>query len=86
MTLIGETNSSDNPTQEDLMQWASDYGLTHPVVADPGFSEYVNYLWADPGFTGNFGLPNMVLLSPGLQVEYSNSSFGTAEIEALLAQ
>jgi len=83
MTLIGETNSGD-PSQEDLMEWANDYGLTHPVLADPGFDEIVNYLWADPNFSGQFGLPNMELLSPGMVVESSNGWVNAGDIEAHL--
>jgi hypothetical protein len=83
MTLIGETNTGD-PAQEDLMEWATDYGLTHPVLADPGFSEIVNYLYADPSFNGSFGLPNMELLSPGMVVVSSNGWVNAGDIEALL--
>ena len=86
MTLIGETNSGGSPTQADLQEWANDYGITHPVLADPGFGELVNYLYADPSFNGSFGLPNMELLSPGMQVEIINGYVGASDIEAYLPE
>ena len=71
--MIGENNSGQTPSQSDLYLWANTYGLTHPVVADPGFDVTAQYLFADPNFSGSFGLPNMQLLSPGMVVEMSNT-------------
>ena len=73
ITFIAENDNSQAPSQSDLMYWANTYGLTHPVVADPGFNETVQYLWANPQFDGTIGLPNMQLLSPGMVVELTNS-------------
>ena len=72
ITLIGENYSGQPPSQAELMQWASDYGISHPVVSDPGFAETAQYLYADPNYNGMFYLPNMQLLSPGMVVEISN--------------
>ena len=58
ITLMGKNADEQSPSQEDLQEWASSYGLNHPVLADPEFSEVVNYLWANPAFTGQ-RLPNM---------------------------
>ena len=71
--MIGENNSGPNVSQGDLQYWANTFGLTHPVVADPGFDVTAQYLFADPNFSGSFGLPNMQLLSPGMIVERSNT-------------
>ena len=62
------------------MQWANDYGVTHPVVADPGFGETVNYLYAAPNFNGTFYLPNMQLLSSGMVVEISNGYVSESDV------
>ena len=73
IVLISENYDYQTPSQSDLMDWANTYGITHPVVVDAGFNETVQYLWANPEFTGTIGLPNMQLLSSGMVVELSNS-------------
>ncbi len=70
---MGENDYSQTPSQAELMQWANDYGLNHPVVADPGFNVTAQYLWASPSFNGSFYLPNMQLLSSGMVVIESNT-------------
>ena len=70
---MGENYDYQTPSQAELMQWANDYGLNHPVVADPGFNITAQYLWAASDFSGSFFLPNMQLLSPGMVVAYSNT-------------
>ena len=72
ITMIGENNQGGTPSQSELQWWANQYNLTHPVVADPGFNETVQYLYGDPNFNGSFGLPNMQLLSSGMVVRVSN--------------
>ena len=86
ITLIGE-NYSGSPSVTDLQQWANDYGITHPVVADGdangdgyAFDETVNYLFADPNFNGSFYLPNMQLLVQGRVVAYSNTQLSEGDI------
>ena len=80
ITMIGENADGLSPTQEDLQQWAADYGLTHPVVADPDYGAAVNYLFANPNFTGSISLPNMQLLSGGMIVEVSNDQLSETQI------
>mgnify|MGYP001364174457 CR=1 FL=1 len=72
MTLIIESDTGP-ATQEDAASWASQYGLTFPVLADPN-KTLVNYIRTDPNFSGGYGLPNKQLLSPGMQVEMVNGS------------
>ena len=62
------------------MQWANSFGIEHPVVADGGFAETANYLWADPSFDGMIYLPNMQLLSEGMVVEMSNTWVGESDV------
>ena len=66
------------------MQWANDYGADHPVVADPGFNETAQYLYASSSFNGSFYLPNMQLLSAGRVVEKSNDWIYQSDIQAVL--
>ena len=86
ITLIGETYTG-TPSTSDLQQWANDYGLTHPVLADGdsngdgySFDETVNYLFADPNFDGSFYLPNMQLLVQGRVVLRSNTQLSQQDI------
>ena len=83
ITLIGENNQGQAPSQADLQSWANDNGLTHPVLADGdingdgyNFDITASYLWGGSptnGFSGSFGLPNMQLLSSGMVIEHSNA-------------
>ena len=70
ITLVIESNSGP-ATQEDAATWASDYGLTFPVLADPNNTGW-NYIQTYPGLGGSYGLPNKQLLSPGMLVEVVN--------------
>jgi len=72
ITLIIENNSGP-ATAEDAATWASDYGLTFPVLADPSKTG-INYIQTDPNFSGGYGLPNKQLLSPGMKVEIVNEN------------
>ena len=38
MTLMGENDYGQAPSQSELMNWAQSYGLTHPVLQDTGFN------------------------------------------------
>ena len=82
--MIGENNSAQAPTPNELMQWANSHGANHPIVVDPGFNQTVQYLYAAPGFNGSFYLPNMQLLSPGMVVEKSNTQLQLNQVLAHL--
>jgi hypothetical protein len=63
MTLIGENDFDQTPSVDELMGWAEEYGITHPVVADP-----------DMGITWSFvtgssiGLPSMHIVRAGGEI------------------
>ena len=80
ITLLGENSQGQAPSVSDLQQWASDFGTTHPVLADVDFYTTANYLWANSDFNGNFYLPNMQLLSQGMVVEVSNTQLYESQI------
>ena len=48
------------PDADDLMDWAREFGITTPVIADPGAALYWRY--------GTGTTPSMALLGPGMQV------------------
>ena len=60
---MAENLSGATPSQSELLDWANSFGLSHPVVADPGF-----------GFTTGFidgssiGLPSMHIIAAGGEV------------------
>ncbi len=60
ITLLGEDQFGGAPDQGDLQTWADAFGLTHAVVADPGWGVTVRYI---DGYT--IGLPAMHLVGPG---------------------
>ena len=80
ITLLGENGQGQAPSVADLQQWASNFGVSHPVLADVDFYTTANYLWANANFNGNFYLPNMQLLSQGMVVEVSNSQLYESQI------
>ena len=80
ITLLGENDYGQPPSQSEVMGWVNQYGITHPVVVDGdqngdgyAFDETANYLFASANFNGSFALPNMQLLSQGRVVVYSNT-------------
>ena len=84
MTLIAENNAGETPSLEDLQEWANSYNITHPVLADSGFAETLNYLRADPSFTGSIGLPTKQLLAPGMIVNMVDEQVQRVDVESLI--
>ena len=80
ITLMSKNADEQAPSQEDLQEWATDYGLNYPVLADPEYSVVVKYLWENPTFTGSIALPNMQLLSSGMVVEMSNVQLSESDL------
>lgn len=83
---MAENGAKQTPSVQDLKGWADTYGLTHPVVADAGFQVALRFLRSDPGFTGNIGLPNLQLLSPGQKVEMIGAYVQKEDVEAYLPE
>ena len=80
ITLLGEDYQGQSPSVADLQQWALDFGITHPVLADVGFNTTAGYLLSSASYSGSFYLPNMQLLSEGQVVEVSNDQLYESEI------
>ena len=77
MTLVIESNSGA-ATTGDAVEWANQYGLTFPVLADPNNTGW-NYISTDPNIGNSYGLPNSQLLSPGLKVEKVNGGISESD-------
>lgn len=67
----------DNP--DDLMGWADDFGLTHPVVGD----QDGEFFWS---FSRYSAWPMVVLIDRGMVITSVDEYAGSAEVEALLSQ
>ena len=60
ITLIVENGDSQTPSQEDLKEWADEYGQTFPVLSDPDWA--VTELYSERGTPA---LPTMTLIEIG---------------------
>ena len=49
-------------------EWVSTHGLTHPVLDDSGYDVIGRFI------SGSFGIPNVQVLSPGMQVQITNTN------------
>jgi hypothetical protein len=78
ITALGEDTEGGRPSTDDLTTWTETYGLTHPVVADPGFE----VMWE---LGGNGGLPFMALADEGVLLLDTSGHFTEADVEAALA-
>lgn len=76
MDVMIEDNEGGEVDQAELDEWASTYGLTIPVVSDPGSSVLYRYA------SGSIGLPYKVLIDRGVVIESINAS--DSELSALL--
>ena len=79
ITLLGETMSGGTPTQGDLADWANNFGINHPVVADTGFNVTFRFV---QGYS--VGLPSMSLIEAGGEVLYANTWLGESQVQANL--
>lgn len=78
LEVIIENNDNVTPSQEDLVDWADNYGLTMPVLADDGASVMWRY--------SSGGLPTIVLIDRGMVLSSVDEFAHEAEIEALLSK
>ncbi len=75
---MGEDTTSATPDQADLQAWATTYGLTTPVVADPGFGLLGRY-------STTRSYPSYTLIGPGGEViSKDESGYERSAIEAVL--
>lgn len=73
MNVIIEDENYEEADLADLEAWSGEYGLTMPVVSDPGGA----YMWTYLGGGGSVNLPFMVLLLRGEVVD----TVGTATVD-----
>jgi peroxiredoxin len=79
ITLLGQNLAGGTPTKQELGEWADTFGLTHPVVADPGW-----------GVTGRFvdgttiNLPAMHQMAAGMEVLRRDTVVGEDQVRDAL--
>lgn len=78
ITLLGQNLSSQTPSQSDLMNWATTYGINHPVVADPNWGVTSRFV------SGSFGLPSMHQIGAGGVVLQRGTTIDASEVAAAL--
>ena len=69
ITLLGQNTNRATPSQSDLAAWANQFGLTHPVVADPNWQITTRYV---DGST--IGLPAIHVIGAGSEVLLRNTT------------
>jgi hypothetical protein len=77
ISLMAENAASTTPSTDDLNEWASEYGLSTPVVADTNWG--VNNRFEEDG-----GIPTTTLLGPGAEVIIRDGWVQDTDIEAVL--
>lgn len=73
---MAENESGTTPTQGELKSWADQYGLSTPVLSDPGWSVF-DTLWAQDYTPAN------MLLAPGMRVVNNTWVFEDDIVSAL---
>ena len=76
ITLLGENTGGSTPSQDELADWADQFGIEHPVVADEGFA--VTSRFVDGG---SIGLPSMDLLEAGGEIVIRNAYVDESDVE-----
>ena len=78
ITLLTENYEQEPPDQDQLNEWADEYGQTFPVVSDA--DRYIHTF----GKKGTVKLPSFTLLGPGAEVLVVNKDITEDDIIAVL--
>lgn len=79
LEVMIEDNNGGDVDQAELNEWADRYGLTMPVISDPGSNTMYSYATG-----GTVYLPFIVLLDKGVVVKEIGDA-GISDLDALLA-
>ena len=79
ITLIGENDFGQTPSEAELRGWANEFGINHPVVADDGFAYTYGFIDG-----GSFGLPSMHIIAPGGEVVERDIWAGESDVTRYL--
>jgi hypothetical protein len=76
---LGENDAGTTPTQEELAEWAEQYGQTIPVVADDGWE-------LENRFRQDNGIPSFSLIAPGGEVVATDDWGAEGMIDSVLPE
>ena len=76
---LGENDAGATPTQEDLADWAQQYGQTIPVIADAGWE-------LENRFRQDNGIPSFSLIAPGGEVIATDDWGAEGMIDSVLPE
>jgi hypothetical protein len=76
ITLLGENNNYETPSKAELEEWADEFGLSHPVVADDGMQVVFSYVEG-----GSVGLPSFNLLAEGMEVVIADDWVDESDVQ-----
>ena len=79
ITLLIQNNESEPPTQEELMEWASKFGQTFPVVTDVNGDVAMRFAQRE-----TLALPSHSLIAPGGEVLIADDDVTEEDIVASL--
>lgn len=79
LALWAENESSQAPSEEELMTWAERYGQTFPVLSDPGWG-------ISNRFEKDFGIPTFSLIGRDMTLRIVDGYPSPTDIEAALAE
>lgn len=80
LEIMIEDNNGGDVDQDELNEWADTYGLTMPVISDPGSAT----MWSYASGQGSVGLPFIVLVDQGAVVKEIGYP-QVSDLDALLA-
>ena len=64
-----------------MNDWADSFGITHPVVKDPGFNVTLRYIQTTGG---SFGIPSMTLLQDGAEIVITDGYVDEGTVQSYL--
>ncbi len=80
LEIINETEDGSAPDTEDLVGWADEFGLTMPVLADPGSTMLYKYAEGQ----SSIGLPFTVVIDRGVVIDSIGSGSQISRAQELL--
>ncbi len=76
---LGENDAGTTPTQEELADWAQQYGQTIPVIADADWE-------LENRFRQDNGIPSFSLIAPGGEVIATDDWGAEGMIDSVLPE
>ena len=79
LEVITENDDAEVPSQDDLISWRDEYGLTMPVMADES-----GVMWEYAAGVESVGLPFTVVIDRGVLIDSAQSGAQSSQALELL--